>query len=196
MTGVFRGARMIDFVPLHLSAVERSPELLSWIQGWYPGLSGLNVLKPEDWFDGVLNRDLDHCLWASAPAASKAAVEQLCLARLKRPDTTHIIIIPRLLTSRWRKPLSKTADVVLTLPLGGLYWGVSQHDPLLLAVCFPSLRTEPWRLKGTLFVERMVGSVWELPPCLPVKGDSGLFCMNFSWALGTMPQRLVRSLLH
>jgi hypothetical protein len=194
LTGVFAGRSMSEYVPLHLTALERSPALLTWINAWFP--KELTVLEPVDWYDKVLDEELTCCLWTPAPAAADAAVEQLCMANLKRTSTTHIIIIPRLLTSRWRKHLSKTADVVVTLPLNGSYWGVSQHEPLLLAICFPLIRCNPWKLKGTLFMGRLERSVSELPP----SGEGGLgiilreFCLQ-AWALGGMSQRLVRSVL-
>ena len=143
-----------------------------------------------------MNQSLKHCLWTPAPAAADAAIEQLCFARLKRPDTTHLIIIPRLLTARWRKQLSKTADVVLTLPLGPPYWGITQHEPLLLAICFPMIRSSPWRLKGTAFMERMVESVRKMPA--DCEGGLGVVLREFIlqvWSLDAMPRIVVQSML-
>lgn len=194
LAGVFAGNHMLDYVPLHLTAVDRSETLLPWIIGWYPG--ALTLLDHNDWYDRVMNEDMGHCLWTPSPGAAGAAVEQLCLATLKRTDATHIIIIPRLLTSRWRKQLSKAADVVVTLPLGGSYWGMTQHEPLLLAICFPLIRSAPWKLRGSAIMERFEGNVRAMPP----SGEGGLgfvlreLCL-LSWALDSMPKRLVRSLL-
>ena len=196
LTGVFGGNGMLAYVPLHLSALEQSASLASWLLGWYPHPGSLVVLAPNDWFDLAINQRVEHCLWSPAPAAAEVAVEQLCHARLKRANSTHLIIIPRLMTSRWRKQLTKAADVVLTLPLGGDYWGVSQHEPLLLAICFPMLRFSPWRLKGMLIMEQMVGSVSQMPATS--KGGLGIvlreLCLQ-AWALDTMPRRVVRPLL-
>ena len=194
LTGVFAGKSMTDYVPLHLTALDRSPDLLTWVRAWYP--RDLTVLDPVDWYDRVLNQPVTDCLWVPAPAAADAAVEQLCMATLKRTNATHIIIIPRLLTSRWRKLLTKATDVLVTLPLNGSYWGTTQHEPLLLAISFPLIRCNPWRLKGTLFMGRIERSVSEMPP----SGEGGLgavlreFCLQ-AWALDGMPQRVVRSML-
>jgi len=196
LTGVFRGNGMLAYVPLHLPALGRSSELQSWLLGWYPRADSLMLLQPNDWFDLVINQRVDHCLWSPAPAAASVAVEQLCQAQLKRADSTHLIIIPHLMTSRWRKQLSKVADVVLTLPLGGSYWGVSQHEPLILAICFPMIRSSPWKLKGTVLMERVVGAMLQMP----VASEGGLgivlreLCLQ-AWALDTMPGRVVRPLL-
>jgi hypothetical protein len=40
---------MLSFIPLHLSALERSPPLLEWIKSW-AGPS-VEALAPEDWFE-------------------------------------------------------------------------------------------------------------------------------------------------
>ena len=196
LTGFFGGRTMLDFVPLHLAAFERSSSLLPWIKWWYPSRENLQVLSPVDWFEKTMNERLQHCLWNPAPAAGEAAVEQLCLTRLKRLDTTHLIIMPRLLTSRWRKQLSKTADVVLTLPLGASYWEITQHEPLLLAICLPMIRSSPWRLKGTPFVERLERDVRQMPTS--GEGGLGIILREFllqAWALDSLPKRVVRSLL-
>ena len=52
LEGVMKGENMLTYVPLHLSALERSPRLLSWIKSWIeiPEAPPLEVLKPEDWF--------------------------------------------------------------------------------------------------------------------------------------------------
>jgi len=91
-TGVMRGTSMLSFVPLHLSAMERSEGLLVWLHSWLPGLL-FCLLHPFEWYsvghgitgfysnlDGVL---LPVCeigpsvilLWAPAPAASEAALD-------------------------------------------------------------------------------------------------------------------------
>jgi hypothetical protein len=38
-----------SFVPLHLSAIQRSPQLLSWLRSWIP-YRGITPLTPTDWF--------------------------------------------------------------------------------------------------------------------------------------------------
>ena len=94
LTGVFGGKGMLAYVPLHLSALERSASLASWLLGWYPHPESLVVLAPNDWFDLAINQRVGHCLWSPALAAAEIAVEQLCHAQLKRANSTHLIIIP------------------------------------------------------------------------------------------------------
>jgi hypothetical protein len=194
--GVFGNQGMMEYVPLHLSALDRSPGLLAWILSWYRG-QDLEVLEPDGWFADALDRPMSHCLWTPAPAAADVAVEQLCYARLKRSWGTHIVVVPRLLTSRWRKQLTKTADVIFTIETGESYWDMNQHEPLLIAICLPLFRSSPWRLKGTPFVERVEGRVREMQK----GGDRNVGPVLHEFllqarALEGMRKLLVRSMLH
>jgi hypothetical protein len=42
-------ASFSSFVPLHMSAIQRSPALLPWVQSWVP-FGGIQPLSPDDWF--------------------------------------------------------------------------------------------------------------------------------------------------
>jgi hypothetical protein len=49
---VMTGQPIFDFVPLHLSVLERSKNLEKWIQSWWDTERGeLTMLMPEGWFD-------------------------------------------------------------------------------------------------------------------------------------------------
>lgn len=39
---------MVSFVPFHLSALEKSPEIYDWVSSWADEV--VLLLKPEDWF--------------------------------------------------------------------------------------------------------------------------------------------------
>ena len=45
--GVLAGKAMITFVTLHLSALERQPQILEWVRSW-TGIRDLEALTPED----------------------------------------------------------------------------------------------------------------------------------------------------
>ena len=51
--GVMGGKSMEFFVPIHLGAIERSPEILPWIKSWAKTevKSDWLLLSPEHWFD-------------------------------------------------------------------------------------------------------------------------------------------------
>ena len=195
LQGVFTWKQMQEFVPLHLNAGERSPKLISWVKGWYPN-PDLHELTHVDWFDAVQVQSIHHCLWVPAPASAETAIEQLCYTRLKRPQATHVILVPRLLTLRWRKQLSKTSDLILTINCGPSFWDTTQHEPLLISVCFPLMRYKPWRLQGTPFLERAERSVREVQAA----GERGLGTVLHELfvqarALESLPKHLVRQLL-
>ena len=146
--GVLAGANMPSFVPLHLSAVDRSEELLSWLLSW----TGNNtvVLGKSDW-----PRPHSNCgtyVWAAAPAAAGAALEWLGESIHKRPTSVHVVVIPRLFTLTWRKQLGKTADCLLTIPLGCLVWQTDNLEPLVLAISLPLSRLPPWRFRNSPLV--------------------------------------------
>ena len=47
--GIMAGAAMESFIPIHLSALDRSDKVLPWIRSW--STENLIVLEPRDWFD-------------------------------------------------------------------------------------------------------------------------------------------------
>jgi len=164
--GVMQGEEITDFVPIHLSAFERTDTaLLEWIRDWTDS-PDLCPLSPEDWFwkghdlgsgdhndDGIWipqsNASGIH-LWAPPPAAARVAVEELRKARHKRQESIHVFVCPRLMCYEWRKMLLKDADMYFYLDPGVLpdVWAKERCEPLLIALCFPFIRTTPWRLAG------------------------------------------------
>jgi hypothetical protein len=145
-TGVMAGHPMISFVPLHLEAVHRSPQLVPWLQSWLP-LCDIRPLLPENWFEaghglsgGTLRSDgmwepheskVQWFLWTPPPAAASATLDELSISRQKRPHLNHVFVCPRLMTSMWRKKLFKVSDAVLELPAGfHPEWPSTMHEPL------------------------------------------------------------------
>jgi hypothetical protein len=178
-TGVMRGQSMIDFVPLHLSATVRSPDLLVWIQSWAP-LSTITPLSPTDWFTkghslcgGYRNStgmwipiegDDLWFLWDPAPGAGGTVVQELGISRHKRTHLGHIFICPQLLTQKWRQKLHSIADLVFELPAGRRpFWPDEMHEPLVVRLtlpffCLPSLGTQTI-LSPSGFGKELAGSV-------------------------------------
>jgi hypothetical protein len=132
--GVMSGQSVLGFVPLHLSALERSHEVETWIRSGWDGERGdLITMSPNGWFDEGQG---DGCfLWAPPPVAADVAAEQLGEARHKRTNCTHITVVPRLMTGRWRKALAKESYFSVAIPAGNLtFWPASMHEPLILFV--------------------------------------------------------------
>jgi hypothetical protein len=160
---------MLDFVPLHLGVLERSPPVLQWIQSWVPPSHTVIPLQPIDWFQlghgintwlpnldglptpicGLSGNEV--LVWAPPPAAANVAVEQLSYSRTKRPFLSHVFVVPRLMTSLWRKQLFKLADCVFTLPVAfnSAVWPLDMCEPLIVGVVLPFLPVAPWSRRNT-----------------------------------------------
>ncbi len=164
--GVMKKGNMLEFIPLHLTALERSSSLLNWLrllcEGHDEKERKLEILDPLDWYE----RGHDHLgniqnmdglwmpkiqsglfLWHPAPAAAETALEELRMARLKRTKSTHVFVCPRLLEPQWRSHLHKSADLVLEIPAGTSFWPEDMFEPLIIGLYFPYLSHRPWELR-------------------------------------------------
>jgi hypothetical protein len=163
LEGVLSGKPMLDFVDLAKSAVERFEPLVGWLRGW-TGNGSLLPLTPEEWFveghgicGGELNDDKIWMpihekgnqihLWCPPPPVADAALEELLKARHKRTDTYHIILIPRLMTPRWRRLFKKAVDFCCEIPAGTAIWPSNMFEPLCLGIVLPFTHHRPWQIK-------------------------------------------------
>jgi hypothetical protein len=136
-------------------------------------------------------------LWHPPPAAAEFAVEELRKARLKRQDSTHVFVCPRLMAPYWRKQLHKVADIVFDLPCGALpEWDVSNHEPLVVGIVFPFVPYRPWQLRNTpklRALARKLREVWkEDPPS--ARTFLRQLCL-FTGNLSSLPKGMVWKLL-
>jgi len=169
LSGVMAGSGMLELVPLHLSATERAPQLVSWVKSWVPLTHTVFPLQPIDWFvlghglagweanlDGLSSpvAGVAHTtifLWSPPPAAAVVAIEQLSYSRTKRPHLTHVFVVPRLMTPQWRKQVFKLADLVFTLPVAfnPAVWDACMSEPLVVGIVLPYLPVPPWSRRDT-----------------------------------------------
>lgn len=186
----------LDFVPLHKSALDRQePDLFNWILSWFLGDVTPLFLEPKDWF--LQGQIFKACVWSPPPAATDVALEQLAYSIHKRPYHTHVIVIPRLLTARWRKLLGKICCITFTVPLGCDVWHDSQFEPLLIGLYLPLSRHRPWNLRGTPVLERVKRLLREMPASTPRWGRIVLReLFQQTRSLDSMPASVVRYLLH
>jgi hypothetical protein len=202
---------MMSFIPLHLDALHRSPQLLQWINTWSSAL--VQPLTPEGWYTDGHGLDYEASvgpsweprpaaqwvfLWALARAAAYAAVDELSLSRLKRPHLLHIFICPRLCTHMWWKKLFKVADVVLELPSGPRpEWSACMHEPLILALVLPFIPHPPCQLRQTPRLLELGGTVCRLwhHPGADVRCLLRELC-DLPFTLASLPPSVVWTLLH
>ena len=191
--GVMRGESIMTFVPLHLSAIDRQPNLRRWVESWF-GAEVANWITPDQWFtDG---QKLNRCIWTPPPAAGDVAIETLAKSKHKRPMNEHVVLIPRLMTSRWRKLLTKVCDVVFTVLVGMDVWGYSQHEPLIIGIAFPLISYRPWKLGGSKIMVEVESNLRGLQITSPQWGRDILreLCLQ-PRRLDVMPESVVWSML-
>jgi len=180
--GVMQRSPMLDHIPLHLDATQRSHDLLAWIRSWCPD-PNITPILPANWFKrghglhgGVWSHyGLWHAteltnswyLWCPAPSAAPAAVEELQVSRLKRTNLNHIFLCPRLMTQYWRKRLHRLADTLIEISAGALpFWPLQMHRPLILGLTLCFVSVYPWQLKYSnqlLELEGSMRSFWRSP---------------------------------
>jgi hypothetical protein len=209
--GIATGRTMLSFIPLHLSAVERAPEVIDWICSWFPGKK-VELLEPEDWFErGHDLKGGSHDLrgfwrpnvqsgifiWAPPPGAAEAAIEELRKARIKRQNSTHMFVVPRLLGTEWKKQVHKACDFVMEIPPGHPCWPCAMFEPLIVGVCLPFILSDPWQLKGTPKVFALVRKLRRVFKDPEMDGGNILrkFLLEFE-RIRSMPADVVRKMLH
>mmetsp|Transcript_21443 Transcript_21443/g.30696 ORF Transcript_21443/g.30696 Transcript_21443/m.30696 type:complete len:502 (+) Transcript_21443:2685-4190(+) len=178
LEGVMTGIPMLEYVPLHLSALTRSADLIPWLESWCP--IPTIFLSEDDWFfkgHGITGGSFNHehvwvptslakglFVWSPPPAAGRAAIDQLAISRHKRPFLTHLFVCPRSLTHLWRKRLFKIADCVIEIPAGSrTFWSKTMFEPLLIGVLLPFSSSPPWQLRGSaqiLELEKQLRKMW------------------------------------
>jgi hypothetical protein len=139
--GVMKGTQgMEKFMPLHLDPLVRSPTLKGWLENLVGPIGGV-FLEPEGWFttghgDGTF-------VWSLAPAAAEVVVEQLGRARQKRPESMHLVVVPRVMTGYWRRHMTRGSDFYFVVDWPEV-WPLKEHfEPLLIFVCLPYYSSSP-----------------------------------------------------
>jgi hypothetical protein len=130
--GVMEGKDMKAFIPLHLSPSSREPKVREWFEEVAKGLE-FSWVTPEGWFNEAHAKG--NFIWSAHPAAAEVVVEQLGFACPKRPEAFHIILVPRLMTGRWRRHLTRATDGYIRIDDPTVWSLDSQFESLLAFFC-------------------------------------------------------------
>jgi hypothetical protein len=156
--GVMLGKDIRMFIPIHLDPVVREPKVREWIDDVTRGLN-FKILSSSGWFDDGHNDG--NFVWTVPPAAAEVVVEQLGFMRLKRPNSMHLIVIPRLMTGRWRKHLGRGTDGYSRLEDSEV-WDIKHHfEPLLIYLCLPFCSSNPKFQERIRILERFRRALYE-----------------------------------
>jgi hypothetical protein len=210
--GVMNGQSMMSFMPLHLTALDRSPKLKEWLRSFVS--PDLEFLTTDGWFErghnhfekGKVHPDghwrpvlrSGKFVWSPAPAAAWIALEELRKARIKRQNSTHVFVCPRLMTPEWLRQLNKASDLVITVPIGHPAWPSHMFEPLFVGFVFPFTRHQPWQLRGTpkmYSVERHLRRLWKAESYLDGSSYLRKFCEQ-CWGLDALSASVVSRVLY
>lgn len=176
--GTALGRSLLDYCPWARSPLENNPFLEVFLKESLG--NDLEILEPVDWFRRGHDWDGWHYnpdsklyeprikrgkyLWNLPAAAADAAIEQLRVARLKRRDSYHFIIIPSLMTPLWLKQFYKEVDCSFLIPAIHPFWGSHQCESLYFGICLPFTKHRPWKLQRApklLEMEREMSGVFK-----------------------------------
>jgi hypothetical protein len=138
--GVMQGRAMTAYVPLHIDPLDREPRLKGWLEDVTRSMCP-TFLRPSGWYEE--GHGLGTFIWTPPPAAAEVVVEQLGLARMKRPEAMHIVAVPRVMTGRWRKHLTRGTDFYLKVDWSDVWPLDEMFEPLLIFVCVPYRTDDP-----------------------------------------------------
>jgi hypothetical protein len=167
---------MLTFIPLALTSVERHPELIEWVDSWWLTVN-TSWITPDGWYAGL--GQIGTYVWCPPPAAADAALEQLCKCHLKRPGgVPSLFIVPRLLTSRWRKRGFRAETFTFTIPSATVVWkrDSTNHEFVFSAFLFLVTGLGAFNVPNLWEILRRACTGCNIS-ILPVQG---VFCANFS----------------
>jgi hypothetical protein len=123
---------------------------MRWLQDICADLKPF-FLEPEDWFEQV--HKYGNFIWTPLPAAAEAVVDQLGKWRLKRPECVHLVVVPRLMTGRWRRALKRGTDFYFRVDWDEVWPLKELYEPLLIFVIVPYRVKEPNLTKRARLLE-------------------------------------------
>ena len=117
-----------------------------------------------------------------AACVADAALKELLKAQNKRTDTFHVLLIPRLMTPRWRHLFNKACDFLFVISPGSSFWSVKIYELLWVGIVLPFTKHRPWCLRRAPLLVEIRRSLHEvLETC---EADHGIICGNFCFSRG------------
>jgi hypothetical protein len=78
-------------------------------------------------------------------------------SRLKRPNSMHTVLIPRIATGQWRRIMSRRTDCYLKIDWEPA-WSTNQHfEPLLMFIALPHFADRPFGNRKAKLLEKFQG---------------------------------------
>jgi hypothetical protein len=136
-------------------------------------------------------------LWSPPPAVADVALEELLKARHKRTDTFHVVLIPRLMTPRWRRLFAKACDFTFVVSPGASFWPDDMFEPLYVGVILPFTQHRPWSFKRAPILVEMGRDLREV--LLKGEGDGGDILrklLQLPRLVAPMSERMACGVLH
>jgi hypothetical protein len=172
-TGVMTRRDITNWVPLNKGALDREAKLVTWLHQVTMGM-GFKTLTTEGWF--TAGHDYGSYIWTPPPATADVVVEQMGKAIMKRPESMHIIVVPRLMTGRWRRHLGRGSDCYFKLDCPAV-WDLRTHfEPVLIYVCLPYVSSRPRLSERGKLLDEFRGALPKanMPPSAARRGRSVL----------------------
>ena len=154
-TGSMLGHPIWGYVPLNISAFQRSPLLEEWCIHVCSDLGTPTVLTPEGWFSSAHAQGV--FIWSPPPAAADVALEQMCVSKHKRPENFHMVVVPRLMTGRWRKHLTRATDFYFKLDAAPLWCIKERFEPVLIFISLPIVTHRPRFAERNELLDKLEG---------------------------------------
>jgi hypothetical protein len=213
MEGVMSGHDMLLFVDLSRTAIERHPPLLGWVWSWTE-MPELESLTQEGWYKeghgitgGKLNghnvripehepRNTLH-LWAPQPPVADNALKELLKARHKQTVTFHVVLIPRLMTPRWRQLFNKACNFTFVISPGSSFWPSNMFEPLWVGIVLPFTHHRSWCFRrAPLLVELGRTLQGLLKTCEEDEGNLSRKLLKLLGWVASLTQRVACGVLH
>jgi hypothetical protein len=136
-------------------------------------------------------------LGAPQPPVADAAFEELLKGRHKRMDTFPVVLIPWLMTPRWRQLFNKVFDFSFVVSPGVPFWLDGMYEPLWVGIFLPFSIHRPWCFKRALLQVEMGRDLREM--LIEGEKDVGDILQKLLKLLGlvaSMSERMACKMLH